>query len=91
MICVGDQQILDAMMLAGQHGAFAEPAAAAAVAGVVAAVESKTIGATDSVLAMITGSGLKDTHSAIRAGGKPYSVQPSLDAVASALKTNGTS
>jgi threonine synthase len=39
VLCVSDEQILAAIRLAGQHGVFAEPAAAAAVAGVVAAIE----------------------------------------------------
>ncbi len=82
---VSDEAILDAMRLAGAHGMFAEPAAAAAVAGVVAAIDAGTIGHGDRVLAMITGSGLKDIHSAIRAGGQPHRIPPSLDAVAEAL------
>ncbi len=84
---VPDEAILDAMRLAGGHGMFAEPAAAAAVAGVVAALGDGTIGRDERVLAMITGSGLKDIHSAIRAGGQPFRIPPSLDAVAKALTT----
>ena len=59
------------MRLAGRHGVFAEPAAAASLAAVVSAIESKIIGPNERVLVMITGSGLKDTKNAIRAGGKP--------------------
>ena len=73
---VSDEAILDAMRLAGAHGVFAEPAAAAAVAGVVSALGDGTIGRDDRVLAMITGSGLKDIHSAIRAGGQPHRIPP---------------
>ena len=64
------------MRLAGRHGVFAEPAAAAALAGVVAAIESKMIGPNERVLVMITGSGLKDTKNAIRAGGQPIAIEP---------------
>jgi hypothetical protein len=35
---------------------------------------------------MVTGSGLKDTTNAIRAGGKPTPVEPNVDAVKVALQ-----
>jgi threonine synthase len=80
-----DGEILDAMRLSGRHGVFAEPAAAAAMAGVVSAIESKTIASNDRVLVMITGSGLKDTKNAIRAAGRPIEIEPTVDAVAANL------
>lgn len=83
MVGVSDEQIIEAIRLGGRHGVFAEPAAAAALAGVVAAVEDKTIGSADRVLVMVTGSGLKDTRSAIRAGGEPIKIPPDLAAIAS--------
>ena len=57
-----------------------------ALAAVVAAIDSKIIGPDERVLVMITGSGLKDTKNAIRAGGKPIPVEPSVAAVQAALK-----
>jgi threonine synthase len=88
LITASDEEILDAMRLAGRHGVFAEPAAAAAMAGVVSAINSKTIAPTDRVLVMITGSGLKDTKNAIRAAGRPIEIEPNVDAVAANLKNN---
>jgi threonine synthase len=88
LVTASDEQILDAMRLAGRHGVFAEPAAAAAMAGVVSAIESKTIGPRDRVLVMITGSGLKDTKSAIRAAGRPIEIEPTVEAVAAYLHHN---
>jgi threonine synthase len=88
-MCVSDDQILDAIRLAGKHGVFAEPAAAAALAGVVAAVNEGTIKSNESVLAMITGSGLKDIRSSIRAGGQPFRVKPNLDAIAAVVEESG--
>ncbi len=88
LVTAGDDAILDAMRLAGRHGVFAEPAAAAALAGVVAAIDAKSIGPNDRVLVMITGSGLKDTKNAIRAAGKPISIEPTLAAVEEALKVS---
>jgi threonine synthase len=86
LVAASDEAILDAMRLAGRHGMFAEPAAAAALAGVVSAIESKTIGPHDRVLVMITGSGLKDTKNAIRAAGKPIAIEPNVGAVEDALR-----
>lgn len=83
-----DEAILEAMRLAGRHGVYAEPAAAAALAGVVAAIEAKTVAGHERVLVMITGSGLKDTRSAIRAGGQPIPIKPDVAAVAKALKAS---
>jgi threonine synthase len=85
LVTASDDAILDAMRLAGRHGIFAEPAAAAALAGVVAAIESRIIAPHDRVLTMITGSGLKDTRSAIRAAGRPISIEPDVAAVAKHL------
>ncbi len=86
VVTASDDAILDAMRLAGRHGIFAEPAAAAALAGVVSAIESKTITPNERVLVMITGSGLKDTKNAIRAGGRPIEIEPSVAAVAAQLQ-----
>lgn len=85
VVTASDEAILEAMRLAGRNGVFAEPAAAAALAAVMSAVDSKIIGANDRVLVMITGSGLKDTKNAIRAGGRPIAIEPSVAAVQQAL------
>ena len=85
LVGVSDDEILEAMRLAGGHGVYAEPAAAAALAGVVSAIDSKTISHNDRVLVMITGSGLKDTRSAIRAGGQAIPVEPEVAAVEKAI------
>jgi threonine synthase len=86
LITASDDAILDAMRLAGHHGVFAEPAAAAALAGVVAAIDARMIAPSERVLVMITGSGLKDTRSAIRAAGRPIAIEPSVAAVEKGLE-----
>jgi threonine synthase len=88
IITASDDAILDAMRLAGRHGVFAEPAAAAALAGVVAALDCKMIAPQERVLVMITGSGLKDTRSAIRAAGRPIAIEPTVVAVEHALEVS---
>ena len=89
VICVDDAQILEAMKRGGKHGVYAEPAAASALAGIEAARELDVINENDRVLSMVTGSGLKDTKAAIRAGGKPISIKPDLDSLANALEKRG--
>ncbi len=81
-VTVSDEEILDALRATPQlTGVFAEPAAAAAVAGVAAARRRNIIGARESVLAVITGNGLKDIRTAIAVAGAPHDIPPSLDAV----------
>jgi len=61
MINVTDDEILDAVRYTGRlAGVFAEPAAAASVAGLKRAVDEGIVPKHSSVLAVITGSGLKD-------------------------------
>jgi len=77
MIDVSDGEILDAMRYTGRlAGIFAEPAAAAAVAGVKRAAAEGVIARGAGVLAVITGNGLKDVHSAHAAAGEPFETAP---------------
>jgi threonine synthase len=66
-------------------GVFAEPAAAAAYAGLVQAVEQDLVGADDHVVVLSTGSGLKDIKTAMASVGEPAVVAPELEAVKRAL------
>jgi len=62
---VSDADILKAQkLLAGSTGIFAEPAAAAAYAGFLQASEAGILKQGESVVVLITGSGLKDTAAA---------------------------
>ena len=77
MINVEDEEILEAMRLTGRlAGIFAEPAAATAVAGVHRAVQEGLIGRKQSVLAVVTGNGLKDIRGAQLAVTKPFDIAP---------------
>lgn len=85
-VTVGDEQIMQAVRETGRvSGIFAEPAAAAAVAGVAEARQNGTIDADADVLIFITGNGLKDTAGALRAVGRPHDVDPLLSDVSSIL------
>jgi threonine synthase len=77
MINVTDDEILDAMRYTGRlAGVFAEPAAAAAVAGLGRAVATGLVSHRASAVALITGNGLKDIQSAQAAAGKPFDLAP---------------
>ncbi|MFO0840316.1 MAG: threonine synthase [Phycisphaerae bacterium] len=81
-VTVTDEQIMEAVRLTGRlSGVFAEPAAAAAVAGIGEAVRRGLLGTKSNVVAMITGNGLKDTAGAMLAVGKPHEVAPNLGQV----------
>jgi threonine synthase len=88
---VDDEQILAAIpALARGCGVFAEPAAAAAYAGLVEAVEQGLVRSEDRAVVLATGSGLKDVASAMKAvEEQPAVVEPTLAAVRKALGTHG--
>ncbi|MCP3902541.1 MAG: threonine synthase [Planctomycetes bacterium] len=74
---VTDDEIAEAMLATGRlAGVFAEPAAAASVAGVRRAVLDGLIEVTDDVVAVVTGSGLKDIAGAMSVAGEPVEVDP---------------
>jgi threonine synthase len=82
-ICVEDNAILGAIPeLARSTGVFAEPAGAAAYAGLVKAVEQQLVSGDESIVVLNTGNGLKDVAGAMQAvdlvGTKPFSVKPDL-------------
>ncbi len=81
-VAVPDEAILEAQREAGRRaGLFGEPAAAAALAGVKQAVADGLVGRQASVLAVLTGSGLKDVRAALRAGGAPIDLPPDDEAL----------
>ena len=66
-VTVTDEEIMRAVGLCGRlTGVFAEPAAAAAVAGVAAARQRGILDSRADVVVMITGNGLKDVPGALR-------------------------
>lgn len=86
-IDVSDQDILAAMTtLARKAAVFGEPAGVAAAAGVKQAVRQGVIDPAETVAILVTGNGLKDIQSAIKAAGAPIAVDPDLKAVRSALE-----
>lgn len=81
-ICVSDDDILDASYsLAQNSGLFAEPAAAAAYAGMLKFKKEKKLKAKSSNLVLLTGSGLKDIESIKRFIRFPKSIDPEIESL----------
>ncbi|HVJ06634.1 MAG TPA: threonine synthase [Candidatus Saccharimonadales bacterium] len=86
-VSVSDEQILRSIpLLARKAGVFGEPAGVTGAAGVRKAVESGIIDPSESVAVIVTGNGLKDIQSAIRAAGRPISVRPDMEDVRKAVE-----
>lgn len=80
-ITVSDDEIIKAIAELGRMGVFAEPAGAAAYAGLARATTLGGVGSDDPVLVINTGSGLKDIHAAMQAVAAAPIIEPTLDAV----------
>jgi threonine synthase len=84
---VSDAEIVAAIpALAQGCGVFAEPAAAAAYAGLVKAVERDLVAPDESIVVLATGSGLKDISTAIKSVGEPTVIKPDLSEVRRAME-----
>ncbi len=85
-IRVSDAEILAAIpALARGSGVFAEPAGAAAFAGLTRSVNEKLLSPDERIVVLNTGNGLKDVASAMKAvdaiGTKAHHVEPTLSAL----------
>jgi threonine synthase len=77
-LTVSDDAILEAIAALGPQGIFAEPAGAAAYAGLVQAAQKGLVDFDDPVLVINTGSGLKDVRAAMQAVQPAPVIAPSL-------------
>ena len=78
-IKVSDEEILAAIPALGRGaGVFAEPAAAAAYAGLVKAVADGLVNPDERIVVLVTGNGLKDVASARKSVGEPFTVNKDL-------------
>ncbi len=81
-VVVSDLAILSSIpKLAQFTGVFAEPAGAAALAGLETALDEQLIDRDERVVLMVTGTGLKDVAAAARAVPMPKAIAPTLEAV----------
>ena len=91
-VCVEDDDILKAIPeLARSSGVFAEPAGAAAYAGLVKAVKLQLVSGDEVIVVLNTGNGLKDVAAAMQAvdqvGTKPFHVEPDIRALKQVVAT----
>jgi threonine synthase len=85
-VSVPDSAILEAIAELGRDAAvFAEPAGAAAYAGLLAAVEKNLLVQGERVVVLNTGNGLKDVARAMDAAGEPIVIEPTIKALQIAL------
>jgi threonine synthase len=85
-LTVPDTDILSAMRsLAREAAVFAEPAGAAAYAGLVKAVAQGRVQPEDRIVVLNTGNGLKDVRAAMQAAGEAVVIEPRLEAMRKAL------
>jgi len=87
-LTVSDAEILTAIAEFGQVGIFAEPAGAAAWAGLRKAIRTEFITPDEPVLVLNTGSGLKDVHSAMQAVAPAPIIEPTLAALTRHLEAH---
>ena len=92
-VCVSDDDILNAIpALARGVGVFAEPAGAAAYAGLVKAVADGLVQADERIVVLNTGNGLKDIKSAMisveMAGSKPHHIEPNMETLKRIIQKN---
>lgn len=86
-IAVPDVEILAAILPLARLGAvFAEPAGAAAYAGLLHAVRDNLVGPEETIVVINTGSGLKDVNAAIQVAGGTTVIEPTLEAVKKHLR-----
>ena len=80
MVDVSDEEILTAMkILAQKTGVFGEPAGVTSFAGIMKMKELGLLKGDEKVVSIVSGSGLKDIKSAMKAAGKANHVEPDLN------------
>ncbi len=86
-LTVSDDSIIKAIAELARHtGVFAEPAGAAALAGLRVALDEGLVDPDERVVLLVTGTGLKDVPSASRAVQRPAPIPASIEAVARRLR-----
>jgi len=81
-VAVADEAIIAAIAeLARMTGVFAEPAAAATLAGLHVALQKGLVDAAERIVLLVTGSGLKDVSAAAQSIARPTPVEPTIEAL----------
>jgi len=85
-LTVSDAEILEAIAELGRAGIFAEPAGAAAFAGLQKAAREGVVSPDDPVVIINTGSGLKDVGAAMQAVPEAPIIEPTLQALKKVIR-----
>jgi threonine synthase len=89
-VAVSDEEILDAMrVLARGAAVFAEPAGATGFAGLVKLLREGRVDPEERIVVLVTGNGLKDVASAIKATDQPYLIEPTMEDLRRLMKKIG--
>ncbi|MGB9593554.1 MAG: threonine synthase [Anaerolineae bacterium] len=89
-ITVSDDEILDAMrVLARSAAVFGEPAGVAAFAGLRKMLAEGRVNPDEKIVVLVTGNGLKDVASAIKATGKPHLIDPTVGDLEALMRSLG--
>ncbi|MGC8874046.1 MAG: threonine synthase [Chloroflexia bacterium] len=89
-VTVSDDEILEAMRRLGREtGVFAEPAGAASLAGLIRLAREGKLRGDETAVVLVTGNGLKDVSSALRAVPEPPRIEPTLEALQELLARQG--
>jgi len=81
-VAVTDEEIIKAILtIARGAGVFAEPAGAASFAGLEKMREEGLVADDETIVCLVTGNGLKDVRSAVKAAGEAVSIEPSLESL----------
>ena len=88
ILAVTDEDILEAyQLITSREGVFAEPGSCASIAGVKKQVENGSIKKGTTIVAVLTGNGLKDPDTAIEVNkDKPMLTRPEFDQLLTELK-----
>ncbi|MFQ6080072.1 MAG: threonine synthase [Candidatus Bathyarchaeia archaeon] len=77
---VSDEEILEAQkLLASAEGIFAEPSGVASLAGLIKLLEEGVVGRDETVVVLITGSGLKDPEAVMKTFRGAPTIGPSIE------------
>ena len=83
---VSDDEILEAYKLvASTEGVFCEPASAASIAGVIKTYRKGLFKGGETIVCTLTGNGLKDPDTVLKASEKPIELPPDLNEIAKYL------
>ncbi len=88
-VAMTDAEIVEGMkLLAETEGIFAETAGGVTIAGLVRMAQAGTFQADETIVAYITGNGLKTVEAVVEAVNKPTIIQPTLESFEAAYAAN---